>query len=130
MSTAGPLTGLRFVEMVGIGPGPFAAMVLSDLGAEVLRIDRMVPSNIGIERPVDCDFAARGRSSVALDLKRPEAVALVLDLVAGADGLIEGFRPGVMERLGLASRVIHALPMGGLPAGGKTDLWPSRRGTI
>ena len=101
MSTAGPLTGLRFVEMVGIGPGPFAAMVLSDLGAEVLRIDRMVPSNIGIERPVDCDFAARGRSSVALDLKRPEAVALVLDLVAGADGLIEGFRPGVMERLGL-----------------------------
>jgi len=101
MSTAGPLAGLRIVEMVGIGPGPFAAMVLSDLGAEVLRIDRMGPSNIGIERPIDCDFAARGRSSVALDLKRPDAVALVLDLVARADGLIEGFRPGVMERLGL-----------------------------
>lgn len=97
----GPLAGLKFVEMVGIGPGPFAAMVLADLGAEVLRIDRLAPSGNGIERPVDCDFAARGRASVALDLKQPEAVELVLDLIAQADGLIEGFRPGVMERLGL-----------------------------
>lgn len=99
--TNGPLAGLRFIEMVGIGPGPFAAMVLADLGAEVIRLDRMVPAGIGIARPVECDFAARGRASVALDLKRPEAVELALDLVAGADGLIEGFRPGVMERLGL-----------------------------
>lgn len=97
----GPLAGLKFVEMVGIGPGPFAAMILSDLGVEVLRIDRIAPSGLGIERPVACDFAARGRCSVALDLKREEAVALVLDLVAQADGLIESFRPGVMERLGL-----------------------------
>lgn len=98
---SGPLAGLKFIEMVGIGPGPFAAMVLADLGADVLRIDRIQPSGIGIERPVDCDFAARGRVSVALDLKQPHAVQLVLDLIAQADGLIEGFRPGVMERLGL-----------------------------
>lgn len=98
---SGPLQGLKVIEMVGIGPGPFAAMVLADLGAEVIRIDRIQPSGNGIERPIDCDFAARGRASVALDLKRPEAVALVLDLVEQADGLIEGFRPGVMERLGL-----------------------------
>ncbi|RAH96797.1 carnitine dehydratase [Acuticoccus sediminis] len=97
----GPLAGLKFVEMVGIGPGPFAAMVLADLGAEVIRIDRIVPSGIGIERPVEFDFAARGRPSIALDLKRPEAVALSLDLIAQVDGLVEGFRPGVMERLGL-----------------------------
>ncbi|MFC4671397.1 CaiB/BaiF CoA transferase family protein [Seohaeicola nanhaiensis] len=99
--TGGPLAGLRVVEMVGIGPGPFAAMVLADLGAEVIRIDRVTPSGNGIARPIDCDFAARGRPSVALDLKRAEAVDLVLDLVTGADALIEGFRPGVMERLGL-----------------------------
>lgn len=98
---SGPLAGLKFIEMVGIGPGPFAAMVLADLGADVLRIDRIQPSGNGIERPVDCDFAARGRASVALDLKQPQAVQLVLDLIARADGLIEGFRPGVMERLGL-----------------------------
>ena len=79
---SGPLSGLKFIEMVGIGPGPFAAMVLADLGADVLRIDRIQPSGIGIERPVDCDFAARGRASVALDLKQPQAVQLVLDLPA------------------------------------------------
>ena len=98
---SGPLAGLKFIEMVGIGPGPFAAMVLADLGADVLRIDRIQPSGIGIERPAECDFAARGRASVALDLKQPQAVQLVLDLIAQADGVIEGFRPGVMERLGL-----------------------------
>lgn len=97
----GPLAGLRFVELVGIGPGPFAATLLADLGAEVIRIDRIAPADIGIDRPLAFDFAARGRASVALDLKSPEAVALVLDLVARADGLLEGFRPGVMERLGL-----------------------------
>ena len=121
MSAVGPLAGLRFVEMVGIGPGPFAAMVLSDLGAEALRIDRMVSSNIGIERPIECDFAARGRSSVALNLKRPEAVALVLDLVARADGLIEGFRPGVMERLGLGPE--HCLARNPRLAYGRLTGW-------
>lgn len=104
----GPLAGLRIVEMVGIGPGPFAAMLLSDLGAEVIRIDRVSPSGIGISRPTRYDFAARGRRSVALDLKSPQAVELVLDLLAGADALIEGFRPGVMERLGLGPDVCLA----------------------
>ena len=98
---SGPLNGLRFVEFAGIGPGPMAATLLADLGAEVIRIDRLTASGIGIERPVEVDFATRGRASVALDLKSPEAVELVMELIAGADGLLEGFRPGVMERLGL-----------------------------
>ena len=85
---SGPLAGLRFVELVGIGPGPFAATLLSDLGAEVIRIDRIAPADIGIARPPAFDFAARGRASVALDLKSPEAAALVLDLVAGADAVV------------------------------------------
>lgn len=105
---SGPLAGLRFIEFVGIGPGPLAATLLSDLGAEVIRIDRLTSSGIGIERPVEVDFAARGRPSVALDLKSPEAVSLVLDLVACADGLLEGFRPGVMERLGLGPEICLA----------------------
>ncbi|MDO9527098.1 MAG: CoA transferase [Gemmobacter sp.] len=99
--TKGPLAGLRFAEIVGIGPGPFAAMVLADLGADVVRIDRIQPSGLGIDRLMDCDFAARGRASVAVDLKHPDCAQLVLDLNAQADALIESFRPGVMERLGL-----------------------------
>lgn len=92
----GPLAGLRILEFAGIGPGPFCGMLLADLGASVIRLDRRdgAPSD-------PRDFVGRGRRSVALDLKRPEAVTAVLRLVAGADALIEGFRPGVMERLGL-----------------------------
>lgn len=97
----GPLAGLRVVEMAGIGPAPFAAMLLADLGAQVIRIDRPGPSELGIARPAEFDFVLRGRGRVALDLKHPEGVACVLALVATADALIEGFRPGVMERLGL-----------------------------
>lgn len=100
-SDKGPLHGLRFVEMVGIGPGPLAAMILSDLGAEVIRIDRPEASGLGVPRPEAFDFVARGRRSVALDLRQPEGRACALRLIARADGLIEGFRPGVMERLGL-----------------------------
>ena len=103
MADGGPLRGIRIVEMVGIGPAPFAAMILADLGAEVIRIDRPTPSGNGIPRPPRFDLVARGRRAVTLDLKRPEAVACALDLVAAADGLIEGFRPGVMERLGLGA---------------------------
>lgn len=98
---SGPLAGLRVVEMVGIGPAPLAAMLLSDMGADVIRIDRPAPSGLGVQRPDRFNFSARGRRSVALDLKRPEGVECALDLIGRADALVEGFRPGVMERLGL-----------------------------
>ena len=101
---AGPLAGIRVVEMVGIGPCPFAAMMLADMGAEVIRIDRKaVPgaANPFPELGTKHDVMARGRRSLALDLKNPEAKQVVLDLVGKADVLVEGFRPGVMERLGL-----------------------------
>lgn len=104
----GPLSGLRILEIVGIGPGPLAAMILSDLGAEVLRIDRLSPGELGVPRKDEFDFAGRGRASIALNLKDARAVELVLDLVAKADGLIEGFRPGVMERLGLGPDICLA----------------------
>ena len=107
MVNRGPLFGIRMVEMVGIGPAPFAAMVLADLGAEIVRIDRLTPSGNGIARAPRFDLVARGRRAVSLDLKRPEAIACVLDLVAGADALVEGFRPGVMERLGLGPEPCH-----------------------
>jgi alpha-methylacyl-CoA racemase len=98
---SGPLTGVRVVEIAGIGPGPFCAMMLADMGAEVLRIDRPGPADLGL--PVEPRFSVltRGRRSVALDLKQPAAVAAMKRLIARADALIEGFRPGVMERLGL-----------------------------
>ncbi|MFZ5744578.1 MAG: CaiB/BaiF CoA transferase family protein [Pseudomonadota bacterium] len=93
---AGPLKGVRVLEFAGIGPGPYAAMLLSDLGAEVLRIDRAGSAGAGPH-----EVTARGRASLALDLKDPAAVATCLELIGSADVLIEGFRPGVMERLGL-----------------------------
>jgi alpha-methylacyl-CoA racemase len=98
---SGPLAGVRVVEIAGIGPGPFCAMMLADMGAEVLRIDRLGPADLGL--PVEPRFSvlSRGRRSVALDLKQPAAIAAVKRLVVKADALIEGFRPGVMERLGL-----------------------------
>jgi alpha-methylacyl-CoA racemase len=95
----GPLSGCRVVELAGIGPGPFAGMILADLGAEVVRVDR--PAAREQARADQFDVLGRGKKSVVLDLKRPDAVAAVLDLVAGADVLIEGYRPGVTERLGL-----------------------------
>ena len=96
----GPLTGLKIVEFAGIGPGPFCGMLLSDLGADVVRIDRK-----GAGRGAPSDIGSRGRRSVALDLKQPAAVETCLKLMAQADGIIEGFRPGVMERLGLGPDV-------------------------
>ena len=97
----GPLAGLRVIELAGIGPGPFCAMMLADAGADVLRIDRPDPSGLGLDLPARFDVCGRSRRSVALDLKHPDAVACILDLVRGADALIEGFRPGTTERLGL-----------------------------
>ena len=93
----GPLSGVRVIELAGIGPGPYAGMLLADLGAEVIRVDR--PSGgwgMGAHH-----FLFRGRRSVSIDLKQPGAAEVVLRLVAGADALIEGFRPGVAERLGV-----------------------------
>jgi alpha-methylacyl-CoA racemase len=101
----GPLNGLKVIELAGIGPGPMAAMLLADMGATVLRVDRKEPSGLGVPRPPKFDLLLRNRRSVALDLKRPAAVGLVLDMVAGSDILIEGFRPGVTERLGLGPDV-------------------------
>lgn len=99
---SGPLTGIRVVEMAGIGPGPMCAMLLADLGAEVIRVDRPVQIDLGVPRRGRVyDVLRRGRRSVAVDLKDPAGVETVLDLIAAADAVIEGFRPGVMERLGL-----------------------------
>ena len=98
---AGPLTGLRIVEFAGIGPGPFCGMMLADHGAQVIRIDRASGSRGGSSPVSRADVLARGRKSIALDLKNAESVALARKLCATADGVIEGFRPGVMERLGL-----------------------------
>jgi alpha-methylacyl-CoA racemase len=96
----GPLAGYRIVELAGIGPGPFAAMMLSDMGAEVLRVDRA--DAVDPDRPPPSwDVNARGRRSVAVDLKQPAGREVVLRLVEQADALIEGFRPGVTERLGI-----------------------------
>lgn len=97
----GPLAGIRVIEFAGIGPTPMAAMLLADMGAEVLRLDRPSPSGLGLEGPVRFNLLDRSRRSAAVDLKRPEGVALALDLVTRADVLIEGFRPGTMERMGL-----------------------------
>ncbi len=94
----GPLRGVRVVELAGIGPGPHAAMILADLGADVIRIDR--PGGQALTGGPS-DLLNRGRPSVALDLKRPDGVATVLDLVESSDVLLEGLRPGTTERLGL-----------------------------
>lgn len=96
----GPLSGLKVVEFAGIGPGPFCGMLLSDLGADVVRIDRK-----GAGRGSPSDITSRGRRSVGLDLKQPASVETCLKLMEKADAVIEGFRPGVMERLGLGPDV-------------------------
>jgi len=95
----GPLAGLRIIEIAGIGPGPFAAMLLADMGAEVIRVERA--QAVRPDAFPRGDLLARGRRSIAIDLKHRDGAATLLDLVVAADGLIEGFRPGVMERLGV-----------------------------
>jgi alpha-methylacyl-CoA racemase len=97
----GPLAGVRIIEMAGIGPGPFCGMMLSDMGAEVIRVDRKSVVDLGVEMPRQFNVLNRGRRSIALDLKTPEGIAAVKRIATKCDALIEGFRPGVMERLGL-----------------------------
>jgi len=98
---SGPLSGYRIIELAGIGPGPFAAMMLADMGAEVVRVERSASVRGPAPATPHGDLLLRGRRNIAVDLKHPDGVATLLDLVESADGLIEGFRPGVMERLGL-----------------------------
>ena len=98
---SGPLAGYKIIEIAGIGPGPFAAMLLADMGAEVVRVERAGAVRGPAPDAAHPDISRRGRRNLALDLKHPDGVATLLDLVAHADALIEGFRPGVMERLGV-----------------------------
>ena len=97
----GPLAGIKVVEMAAIGPGPFCSMMLSDMGAEIIRIDRLNQKGSGHRANV----LHRGRKSIAVDLKNPQGVETTLELIEQADVLVEGFRPGVMERLGLGPEV-------------------------
>ena len=105
MAASGPLTGYKIIELAGIGPNPMCAMLLADMGAEVVRVDRVVDSGLGIS--IDPKYAVlnRGRRSIAVDLKSPAGVELILELVAQSDALIEGFRAGVTERMGLGPEV-------------------------
>ena len=124
----GPLSGLKIIEFAGIGPGPFCGMLLSDLGADVVRIDRKGASRGG----APSDITSRGRRSVALDLKNPAAVETCLKLMERADGIIEGFRPGVMERLGLgpdaALKRNPKLVYGRMTGWGQTGPWANAAG--
>jgi alpha-methylacyl-CoA racemase len=97
----GPLAGVKIVELAGIGPCPMAAMLLAELGADVLKVDRLTPSGLGITLPDEHALLNRSRRSIAVNLKHADGVALVLRLCQQADALVEGFRPGVTERLGL-----------------------------
>ena len=99
--SAGPLAGIKVVEMAAIGPVPFCGMMLADMGAEVIRVDRPASANLGIEVDTPFDFMARGKSSIAVNLKQPQGITVVRRILEKADIVIEGFRPLVMERLGL-----------------------------
>jgi len=105
---AGPLTGYKIIEIAGIGPGPFAAMLLADMGAEIIRVDRAQAVRGTPPSTPAGDLMLRGRKNIALDLKSPEGVEALLQLVEKADAIIEGFRPGVMERLGIGPDVCQA----------------------
>jgi len=126
----GPLEGIRIVEIGSIGPGPFCAMVLADMGAEVVRVDRA--SSVTGEPPVLPEPLLRGRRSVGVDLKHPDGVGAVLCMADGADVLIEGFRPGVAERLGIGPEVCcernPGLVYGRMTGWGQAGPWAARAG--
>lgn len=106
----GPLRGRTIIELAGVGPAPFAGMMLADMGATVIRVDRTAASDLGLpDKSPELDVLARGRRSIAIDMKSPKGVAVVDRLVQRADALIEGFRPGVLERLGLNPERLLAL---------------------
>jgi alpha-methylacyl-CoA racemase len=105
---SGPLSGVKVLEMAGIGPGPFCGMMLADMGADILRVDRLAPADLGLPLDRKFDVTARGRRSIGLDLKQASAIGIVMELVEKADVLIEGFRPGVAERLGIGPQVCLA----------------------
>ncbi|MDP3495367.1 MAG: CaiB/BaiF CoA-transferase family protein [Hyphomonadaceae bacterium] len=123
----GPLVGVKVVEFAGIGPGPFCGMLLADLGADVVRIDRA--ESVGRAAP---DIMNRGKRSVAVDLKRPEGVEAALSLIGQTDALIEGFRPGVMERLGVGPEVAlkrnPRIVYGRMTGWGQTGPWSTMAG--
>jgi alpha-methylacyl-CoA racemase len=105
----GPLAGMKIIELAGIGPVPFCSTLLADMGAQVIRVDRTAPSGLGISgKNPAFDVLGRGRKSISVDLKNPNGVEAVLRLVESADALVEGFRPGVAERLGLGPDVCMA----------------------
>ena len=97
----GPLTGYKLIEIAGVGPTQLTGMLLADMGAEIVRVERLTKVELGVSMPVKYKLMNRSRRSIAVDLKQPQGRDIVLDLCAGADALFEGFRPGVMERLGL-----------------------------
>ena len=105
----GPLAGIRVVEMAGIGPAPFCGMLLADMGADVLSVDRLAPSDLGFAIDRRFDLLNRGKRALAVNLKSPDGIEAVRDLVRSADLMIEGFRPGVMERLGLGPKPCHEI---------------------
>jgi alpha-methylacyl-CoA racemase len=102
----GSLAGIRIIEFAGIGPAPFCGMMLGDHGAEVIRVDRPGGTHGGVDITGKTDVLARNRSSIVIDLKKPEGASIARKLIRTADGLIEGFRPGVMERLGLGPEIL------------------------
>lgn len=129
---AGPLAGLKVVELAGLGPGPFAAMMLADMGADVIKVDRASASRGGNPDAPPADVLARNRQSIGVDLKNPDGVETVLTLIESADVLLEGFRPGVCERLGLGPDVCLGrnprLIYGRMTGWGQDGPWAERAG--
>ena len=131
MTGSGPLEGYRIIELAGIGPGPMAAMLLADMGAEVIRVERAAAARGPAPEAPHVDVTLRGRRNLALDLKQRDGVTVLLDLVERADALIEGFRPGVMERLGVGPDECLArnprLVYGRMTGWGQDGPWAHRR---